>query len=220
MRTRCVRWVRWRPRLARAFWWMRCISRRCSGNRGVRRFIWERISLYQQSDQSLWAERHSLRMDSGAAGSGAAHVAGGRFHVRSPGASSRDTWRSLPSTISIASAIARVRCWKRIVRWLTNSWRTSGARLRTQPLRHHRVSAAQRRHTAEFVRMLREKFETSVVPGEFFEEPQHFRLGFCGATETVRGGLERLSAALETFQSIPHPDTCSGSGILDRPTAQ
>jgi aspartate/methionine/tyrosine aminotransferase len=53
--------------------------------------------------------------------------------------------------------------------------------------------------TAEFVRLLREKFETSVVPGEFFEEPQHFRLGFCGATETVRGGLERLSAALETF---------------------
>jgi hypothetical protein len=52
----------------------------------------------------------------------------------------------------------------------------------------------------EFVEMLREQFETSVVPGEFFEEPQHFRLGFCGATETVRGGLERLSAALEAFK--------------------
>jgi len=53
--------------------------------------------------------------------------------------------------------------------------------------------------TAEFVGMLREQFETSVVPGEFFEQPQHFRIGFCGATETVRGGLERLSAALEAF---------------------
>jgi aspartate/methionine/tyrosine aminotransferase len=50
----------------------------------------------------------------------------------------------------------------------------------------------------DFVTMLREKFETSVVPGEFFEQPQHFRIGFCGTTETVRGGLERLSAALET----------------------
>jgi len=52
---------------------------------------------------------------------------------------------------------------------------------------------------AEFVAMLREQFETSVVPGEFFEQPQHFRIGFCGATETVRGGLERLSTALEEF---------------------
>ena len=51
----------------------------------------------------------------------------------------------------------------------------------------------------EFVRRLREQFETSVVPGEFFEAPQHFRLGLCGTTESLRGGLERMSAALETF---------------------
>ena len=48
--------------------------------------------------------------------------------------------------------------------------------------------------------MLREKFETSVVPGEFFEQPQHFRIGFGGTTETVRGGLDRLGAALVPFQ--------------------
>jgi aspartate/methionine/tyrosine aminotransferase len=54
----------------------------------------------------------------------------------------------------------------------------------------------------EFVEMLREKFETSVVPGEFFEQPQHFRIGFCGATETVRGGLDRLSAALASFHRL------------------
>ena len=53
--------------------------------------------------------------------------------------------------------------------------------------------------TSEFVVMVRERFETSVVPGEFFECPQHFRIGFCGATETVRGGLERLDAALDAF---------------------
>jgi hypothetical protein len=55
---------------------------------------------------------------------------------------------------------------------------------------------------ADFVAILREQFETSVVPGEFFEQSQHFRIGFCGATETVRGGLTRLSAALETFQQL------------------
>ena len=51
----------------------------------------------------------------------------------------------------------------------------------------------------KFVTLLREQFETSVVPGEFFEQPQHFRIGFCGETETVRGGLERLGAALDAF---------------------
>ena len=54
----------------------------------------------------------------------------------------------------------------------------------------------------DFVALLRERFETSVVPGEFFEQPQHFRVGFCGATETVRGGLERLSAALDAFHQL------------------
>jgi hypothetical protein len=54
----------------------------------------------------------------------------------------------------------------------------------------------------DFVALLRERFETSVVPGEFFEQPQNFRVGFCGATETVRGGLERLSAALDAFHQL------------------
>ncbi len=51
----------------------------------------------------------------------------------------------------------------------------------------------------DFVKMLHEKFETNVVPGEFFEQPQHFRLGFCGITENVRGGLEKLNAALAMY---------------------
>jgi hypothetical protein len=55
---------------------------------------------------------------------------------------------------------------------------------------------------ADFVNMLRDEFETSVVPGGFFEQPQHFRIGFCGTTETVRCGLERLSAALESFRLV------------------
>ena len=50
---------------------------------------------------------------------------------------------------------------------------------------------------SKFVAMLREKFETSVVPGEFFEQPQHFRIGLGGDTDMVRAGLERIDAALE-----------------------
>lgn len=50
-----------------------------------------------------------------------------------------------------------------------------------------------------FFRLLREKYETTVVPGSFFEMPQHFRIGIGGETESLRAGLEQLSAALDEF---------------------
>ena len=40
---------------------------------------------------------------------------------------------------------------------------------------------------------------TTVVPGRFFEMPQHFRIGIGGDTADLRAGLERLSAALDSF---------------------
>jgi aspartate/methionine/tyrosine aminotransferase len=49
-----------------------------------------------------------------------------------------------------------------------------------------------------FFQLLREKYETSVVPGSFFEMPHHFRLGIGGETENLRAGLERLGAALDS----------------------
>jgi aspartate/methionine/tyrosine aminotransferase len=48
--------------------------------------------------------------------------------------------------------------------------------------------------------LLREKYETSLVPGKFFEMPEHFRLGIVGDTEMLRGGLERLGAALDELK--------------------
>jgi aspartate/methionine/tyrosine aminotransferase len=45
-------------------------------------------------------------------------------------------------------------------------------------------------------RLLRER-ETGIVPGRFFDAPAHFRLGFGGDTERLRGALERLAAALD-----------------------
>ncbi|MGC2232608.1 MAG: pyridoxal phosphate-dependent aminotransferase [Candidatus Acidiferrum sp.] len=50
-----------------------------------------------------------------------------------------------------------------------------------------------------FFHLLREKYETTVVPGKFFELPQHFRIGMGGDTASLRAGLERLSAALDDF---------------------
>ena len=51
-----------------------------------------------------------------------------------------------------------------------------------------------------FFKLLREKYETSVVPGRFFEMPRHFRIGIGGETASLREGLERLSAALNEFR--------------------
>ena len=49
--------------------------------------------------------------------------------------------------------------------------------------------------------LLRDKYETTVVPGEFFEMPQHFRIGISGATDELRGGLDRLGAALDEISA-------------------
>ncbi len=50
-----------------------------------------------------------------------------------------------------------------------------------------------------FLNLLREKYETTVVPGTFFEMPRHFRIGIGGETQGLQAGLERLSAALDDF---------------------
>ena len=52
-------------------------------------------------------------------------------------------------------------------------------------------------HAEAFCQLLREKYETSVVPGRFFEMPEHFRVGVGGKTEDVREGLARIGAALD-----------------------
>ncbi|HEX9630382.1 MAG TPA: pyridoxal phosphate-dependent aminotransferase [Pyrinomonadaceae bacterium] len=50
-------------------------------------------------------------------------------------------------------------------------------------------------------RLLKEKYETSVVPGSYFEMPAHFRVGLGGATEILVEGLDRLGAALDELKS-------------------
>jgi aspartate/methionine/tyrosine aminotransferase len=45
--------------------------------------------------------------------------------------------------------------------------------------------------------LLRDKYDTTVVPGKFFEMDEHFRIGIGGNTDTLAGGLERLSSALD-----------------------
>lgn len=52
-----------------------------------------------------------------------------------------------------------------------------------------------------FCQFLREKYDTSVVPGHFFEMPQHFRIGIGGDPVMTREGFVRLGAALDEFRA-------------------
>jgi aspartate/methionine/tyrosine aminotransferase len=47
---------------------------------------------------------------------------------------------------------------------------------------------------------LREHYDTAVVPGRWFEMPDHFRVGLGVPTDDLEAGLKRLGAALDDLQ--------------------
>ena len=49
-------------------------------------------------------------------------------------------------------------------------------------------------------RLLREKYDTAVVPGGYFYMPQHFRVGIGGDPAMTREAFERLAAALAEME--------------------
>jgi aspartate/methionine/tyrosine aminotransferase len=51
-------------------------------------------------------------------------------------------------------------------------------------------------NTDEFLERLRTEFDTSVVPGRFFEMPDYFRIGMGVNTEMFGEGLDRISQAM------------------------
>lgn len=55
--------------------------------------------------------------------------------------------------------------------------------------------------TRAFVETLREEFETSVVPGEFFEMPEYFRVGMGVDHSMFAEGLGRIEQALSRYSS-------------------
>jgi aspartate/methionine/tyrosine aminotransferase len=52
----------------------------------------------------------------------------------------------------------------------------------------------------KLLELLREKYETSVVPGSFFGQPAHFRIGMGGDSESFTEGLDRLGQALDDLR--------------------
>jgi aspartate/methionine/tyrosine aminotransferase len=49
-------------------------------------------------------------------------------------------------------------------------------------------------------RLLRERYDTSIVPGRFFGASDRFRMGIGNPTDIVEAGLERLGAALDSMR--------------------
>jgi aspartate/methionine/tyrosine aminotransferase len=51
--------------------------------------------------------------------------------------------------------------------------------------------------------LLLARYDTSIVPGRWFEAPDRFRLGYGGPTEMVEAGLERIGTALDELAAAP-----------------
>jgi aspartate/methionine/tyrosine aminotransferase len=49
---------------------------------------------------------------------------------------------------------------------------------------------------------LHQKYDTAIVPGRFFESPQHFRIGMCAEPALFKIGVERLGAALDELRNL------------------
>jgi len=49
----------------------------------------------------------------------------------------------------------------------------------------------------KFCELLRNEFETTIVPGDFFEAPNCFRIGIGGPSDILGEGLKRIGAALD-----------------------
>lgn len=83
-----------------------------------------------------------------------------------------------------------------------NAFIESRDELECMPARHG-ITAFPRWAGGETERLdvlLRSKYDTSIVPGRWFEMPDHFRVGVGGNSHDLEEGLARIGAALDELQ--------------------
>ena len=80
-----------------------------------------------------------------------------------------------------------------------NSFLAARADLDCPPHEHGTVAFPRWRggDVDDLCKLLRVRYETTVVPGRFFDAPEHFRVSLCCDPTTLAVGLERLGAALD-----------------------
>lgn len=83
-----------------------------------------------------------------------------------------------------------------------NAFLASREDLDWQPLEFGTVTFPRLRRGSmeEFSRLLREKCETTVAPGHYFEMPEHFRIGIGGDPAMTAEGLRRMGLALDEMR--------------------
>lgn len=53
----------------------------------------------------------------------------------------------------------------------------------------------------ELYNALTQKYDTAIVPGKFFESPDHFRIGMCADPQLFAKGVDRLGTALDELRN-------------------
>ena len=112
------------------------------------------------------------------------------------------------STIAFANfepIRARARALLDTNRPLLNQFLATRKDLEVRPLEHGTVVFPRllTGSVDRFAETFRLKYDGTVVPGSFFEMPDHFRIGIGGETEPLMASLERLGAALDEFKTAP-----------------
>lgn len=94
---------------------------------------------------------------------------------------------------------ARARAILDANRPVLNAFLASRDDLEALPLEFGTVAFPRLKHASmeEFSRLLREKYETTIVPGHFFEMPRHCRIGIGGDLAMTAEGLRRMGMALD-----------------------
>ena len=151
----------------------------------------------QQPDQGLRAQRPAVRLDPGRARARPRlWRLNDLFGVNAPHAVERLAVIALDHLPAVA---ARAKALLETNRALMNAFLESRTDLDSNRVEQGMTAfpRLKRGNVDDLCSLLRQRYETTVVPGRFFEMPDHFRVAIGCPTETLREGLARLAAALD-----------------------
>jgi aspartate/methionine/tyrosine aminotransferase len=97
---------------------------------------------------------------------------------------------------------ARAKAWLETNRQMLNNFFETRDDVDVVPTQFGTTSFPRLRHADvdQLCALLIEKYETAVVPGRYFESPQHIRIGLCCQPENFREGIARLGKALNELR--------------------
>lgn len=97
---------------------------------------------------------------------------------------------------------ARAKAWLETNRHMLNNFFKTRDDVDVVPTKFGTTSFPRLRHVDadQLCGLLIEKYETAVVPGRFFESPNHIRIGLCCQPENFREGITRFGNALDELR--------------------